>query len=64
VFLERNKQMAKKGADVKQTQLKPEILKTLYENEIKKVAKIMQKRFELYDTDKETKGHSGLISFE
>lgn len=64
VFLERNKQMAKKGADEKGNTLKPEILKTLYENEIKKFATIMIKRFERFDTDEETKKHSGLITFE
>jgi hypothetical protein len=63
VFLERNKQMAKKGQDEKQVPVKPDALKPLYEGEIKKVSEIMQKRFEAYDTDKETKKHSGLITF-
>lgn len=54
--------MAKKNKDMQDT-LKPEILKTLYEGEIKKVNVIMQKRFEAFDTDPETKKHSGLITF-
>lgn len=62
-FLERNKQSAKKK-DEEKLQMKPELLKVLYEHEIKKVTQIMQKRFEAFDTDKETKKHSGLISFD
>lgn len=63
VFLERNKQQAKKKEEEK-VQLKPELLKALYEGEIKKVAQIMLKRFEAFDTDKDTKKHTGLISFQ
>lgn len=63
VFLERNKLHAKKKEEEK-VQLKPELLKTLYEGEIKKVEEIMKKRFEAFDTDKETKKHSGLITFQ
>lgn len=55
--------MAKKGQDEKQVPVKPDALKPLYEGEIKKVSEIMLKRFEAYDTDKETKKHSGLITF-
>lgn len=62
VFLERNKQVAKKPEDEKTT-LKADILKSLYDGEIKKVAEIMKKRFEVYDTDPETKKHSGVITF-
>lgn len=62
VFLERNKQAAKRSQDDKQV-LKPDLLKVLYEGEIKKIGIIMQKRFEVYDTDPETKKHSGLITF-
>jgi hypothetical protein len=43
--------------------LKSDILKSLYEGEIKKVAVIMKKRFEAFDTHPETKKHSGLITF-
>lgn len=43
--------------------MKPDLLKVLYENEINKVNTIMMKRFEFYDTDKESKKHTGLISF-
>lgn len=62
VFLERNKQAAKRSQDDKSA-IKPELLKVLYEGEIKKVGVIMQKRFEMYDTDPETKKRSGLITF-
>lgn len=62
VFLERNKQAAKRSQDDKGA-IKPELLKVLYEGEIKKVGVIMQKRFEMYDTDPETKKRSGLITF-
>jgi uncharacterized protein YfaT (DUF1175 family) len=60
VFLERNKQAAKLN---EKSDLKPDLLKVLFEGEIKKVGVIMQKRFEVYDTDPETKKHTGLISF-
>lgn len=62
-FLERNKQ-AQKKKDEQALQMKPELLKVLYDGEIKKVAHIMQKRFEAFDTDKDTKKHSGVISFD
>jgi hypothetical protein len=39
-------------------------LKCLFEHEVNKIATIMKKRFEHYDTDPETKKHSGLISFK
>lgn len=61
VFLERNKQLAKVDAHLKD--LKPDTLKSLYENEISKAHKIMGKRFEAFDTDKETGKHTGLITF-
>lgn len=48
VFLERNKQAAKHN---EKSDLKPDLLKVLFEGEIKKVGVIMQKRFEVYDTD-------------
>jgi Ca2+-binding EF-hand superfamily protein len=63
VFLERNKQAAKKKDDDK-VQLKPELLRVLYEGEIKKIDSILRKRFEAFDTDKETKKHSGVINFK
>lgn len=44
-------------------QLKPELLKVLYDLEIKKIEQIIRKRFEAFDTDKETKKHTGVISF-
>jgi len=63
VFLERNKLAAKKKEDEKM-QLKPDLLKVLYEGEIKKIAEILLKRFEAFDTDPETKKHTGLINFQ
>ena len=62
MFLERNKQQAKKKEDEK-FQLKPDILKALYQHELKQVSIIMKKRFESFDTEPESKKHSGLISF-
>jgi len=44
--------------------MKSDLLKVLYEGEINKGNTIMMKRFEFYDTDKETKKHTGLISFQ
>lgn len=61
-FLERNKIAAKKK-DEEKVSLKPDLLKVLYEQEIKAVTAFMMKRFEAFDTDKETKKHTGLISF-
>lgn len=61
-FLERNKLSAKKK-DEEKVSMKSELLKVLYEGEINKINTIMMKRFEFYDTDKETKKHTGLISF-
>tara|TARA_B110000503_G_scaffold127984_1_gene198386 strand:+ start:740 stop:1057 length:318 start_codon:yes stop_codon:yes gene_type:complete len=61
-FLERNKLSAKKK-DEEKVSMKPDLLKVLYEGEIKKTSTIMLKRFEAFDTDKETKKHSGLITF-
>lgn len=62
VFLERNKQQAKLKEEEK-VSLKPDLLKCLYDAEIKKVNTIMLKRFEAFDTDKDTGKHSGLITF-
>jgi hypothetical protein len=61
VFLERNKRLAKMDAISKE--IKPELLKALYAEEIHLVDIIMKKRFESFDTDAETGKHSGLITF-
>jgi Ca2+-binding EF-hand superfamily protein len=61
-FLERNKLSSKKK-DEDKVSMKPDLLKVLYDSEIKKTSTILLKRFEAFDTDKETKKHSGLISF-
>lgn len=61
VFLERNKQAAKKKEEEKM-QLKPDLLKVLYEGEINKIDTILQKRFKTFDTDKDNK-HTGVINF-
>lgn len=35
----------------------------MYEGEIAKIAHVLQRRFEFYDTDEETKEHTGMINF-
>lgn len=44
--------------------MKPDLLKILYEREIQACNQFMMKRFYAFDTDKDTKKHSGLISFK
>ena len=53
-----------KKKDEERISLKPDLLKALYENEINKMGQIMLKRFEAFDTEKETKKHSGFITFD
>ena len=62
-FLERNK-LAAKQKEEQRVQMKPELLKVLYEKEIDACAKFMMKRFRAFDTDPDTKKHSGLIGFK
>ena len=38
-------------------------MKFVYEGEIAKCCQVLQRRFEYYDTDEETKEHSGMINF-
>ena len=61
-FLARTK-LSAKTKDEDKVSMKHDLLKVLYENEINKVTTIMMKRCEFYDTDKESKKHTGLISF-
>jgi hypothetical protein len=44
--------------------MKADMLKILYEKEIDACAKFMMKRFRAFDTDPDTKKHSGVISFK
>lgn len=64
-FLARNKMMqkllVKQGA--LQAELSKQTLKFVFEGEIQKVAEVTQRRFEAFDTDEETKEHSGMINF-
>ena len=46
-----------------QQELSKQTLKFVYEGEIAKCCQVLQRRFEYYDTDEETKEHSGMINF-
>jgi len=56
-----NKMLVKHGA--MQADLSKQTFKFVYEGEINKISQILQRRFEFYDTDEETKEHSGMINF-
>jgi hypothetical protein len=64
-FLARNKALAKQVAksSALQQELNKATFKFVYEHEIAKINEILVRRFEFYDTDEETKEHSGMINF-
>ena len=61
-FLARNKFLAKNSQFAKE--LNPDTLKLIYEGEIEKAVQMINRKIEWYDTDKETKEHSGFVSYE
>ena len=61
-FLARNKMLAKQPAQ--QKEINKETLKFVFETEIQQISLILQRRFEAFDTDPETKEHSGKITFD
>jgi len=64
-FLARNKALAKQVAksSALQQELNKATFKFVYEHEIAKINEILLRRFEFYDTDEDTKEHSGMINF-
>ena len=61
-FLARNKELAKKADKAKE--INKETLKYVFDTEIQSIAGIMKRRFEAFDTDVETKEHTGKITFD
>ena len=61
-FLARNKELAKKAAQAKE--INKETLKYVFDLEIQSIAGIMKRRFEAFDTDVESKEHTGKITFD
>ena len=61
-FLARNKDLQKQSAAVKE--INKECLMFVFETEIQQISAILQRRFEAFDTDAETKEHSGKITFD
>lgn len=60
-FLARNKALEKQVA--LHSELSKTTFKFVYEGEIAKIEKVLQRRFEFYDTDEDTDEHSGMINF-
>lgn len=61
-FLARNKMLAKMPAQV--IEINKATLKYVFDTEIQQISLILRRRFEAFDTDPETKEHTGFISFE
>ena len=61
-FLARNKMLAKQTAQSKE--VNKDTLKFVFDTEIQAINLIMQRRFEFFDTDPETKEHTGKINFD
>ena len=61
-FLARNKMLAKQAQGAKD--INKETLKFVFEQEIQQVSLVLQRRFEAFDTDPETKEHTGKINFD
>ena len=61
-FLARNKMLQKQPAASKE--ISKETLKFVFDTEIQAIALILQRRFEAFDTDVETKEHTGKINFD
>ena len=61
-FLARNKMLEKQPPQVKD--INKDTLKFVFEPEIQAIALILQRRFESFDTDVETKEHTGNINFD
>jgi len=61
-FLARNKLLAKQASNVKD--INKETLKYVFETEIAAINLILQRRFEVFDTDPESKEHTGKINFD
>ena len=61
-FLARNKMLQKQPPQVKE--VNKDTLKFVFEPEIQSIALLLKSRFEAYDTDVETKEHTGKINFD
>ena len=61
-FLARNKILAKQAATNKE--INKDTLKFVFETEIQAINLILQRRFAAYDTDAESKEHTGKITFD
>lgn len=61
-FLARNKMLQKQPAQ--QKEINKDTLKHVFELEIQAIDAILKRRFEAFDTDPETKEHSGKMTFK